>query len=95
MQTLYDSESFVVLHLLTDLAQDDENQPEAQRAAWVREGFEIVDKRIGKEVYLDGAWADVFQRQILAWQENTPTQEEIEDTLESYTQLAQTSTGLH
>jgi hypothetical protein len=41
----------------------------------VRHGFEIVDKRSNKEVYLDGSWADAFQRQINAWQLNTPTQE--------------------
>ena len=41
-----------------------------------RHGFEIVDKRSGKEVYLDGSWAEMFQEQILAWQRETPTQEE-------------------
>ena len=33
-----------------------------------RHGFEIVDKRSGKEVYLDGSWAEMFQQQITAWQ---------------------------
>lgn len=33
-----------------------------------------MDKRSGKEVYLDGSWAEMFQQQILAWQRNTPTQ---------------------
>ena len=43
-----------------------------------RHGFEIVDKRSGKEVYLDGSWAELFQQHIQAWQVNTPTQEEVE-----------------
>lgn len=60
-----------------------------------RHGFEIVDKRAGKEVYLDGSWAELFQQQIAAWQIKTPTQEEVEDTLERYTQLAQNPVVLH
>ena len=60
-----------------------------------RHGFEIVDKRVGKEVYLDGSWAELFQQQIAAWQVKTPTQEEVEDTLEGYAELAHTPVGLH
>ncbi len=60
-----------------------------------RHGFEIVDKRSGKEVYLDGSWAELFQQQINAWQEKTPTQDEVEDALECYTQLAQNPVILH
>ena len=41
-----------------------------------------MDKRSGKEVYLDGSWAEMFQQQILAWQRDTPTQEEVEDALD-------------
>jgi hypothetical protein len=62
---------------------------------FARHGFEIVDKRSGKEVYLDGSWAELFQQQIDAWQEKTPTQEEVEDTLERYAQLAQNPVILH
>jgi hypothetical protein len=60
-----------------------------------RHGFEIVDKRSGKEVYLDGSWAELFQQQISAWQVKTPTQEEVEETLERYAQLAQNPVVLH
>ena len=60
-----------------------------------RHGFEIVDKRSGKEVYLDGSWAEMFQQHIQAWQQNTPTQEEVEDTLESYATLAQNPVVVH
>ena len=61
----------------------------------VRHGFEIVDKRSGKEVYLDGSWAEMFQQQILAWQRETPTQEEVEDTLDRYAGLAQNPVVVH
>jgi hypothetical protein len=54
-----------------------------------------VDKRSGKEVYLDGSWAELFQQHILDWQRQTPTQEEVEDTLEKYAELAQTPVSIH
>ena len=93
MNTLYDSDSFVVVHLLPDEppgADDGAREP-----TLARHGFEIVDKRSGKEVYLDGSWAELFQQQILAWQQKTPTQEEVEDTLDRYASLAQNPVVMH
>ena len=98
MHMLYDSDSFVVVHMLPDAiaadnpALNDAVPPVPQLA---RHGFEIVDKRSGKEVYLDGMWAELFQQRIAAWQENTPTQEEVEDTLEGYAELAQNPVVVH
>ena len=92
MQMLYDSESFVVVHMVPD---DDEDLPDNTGPQLARHGFEIVDKRSGKEVYLDGSWAELFQQQIAAWQLNTPTQEEVEDTLEGYAELAQNPVVVH
>jgi Protein of unknown function (DUF3567) len=127
MQMLYDSDSFVVVHLQAE-AQDSSQAQDAVEVALnsrvvgamgevnmangkpvrsghqsgdssglrlARHGFEIVDKRSGKEVYLDGSWAELFQQQINAWQEKTPTQDEVEDALECYTQLAQNPVVLH
>jgi hypothetical protein len=92
MQMLYDSESFVVVHMQAgDAAADGP----AAAPALVRHGFEIVDKRTNKEVYLDGSWADLFQRQINAWQLNTPSQEEVETTLDGYAELAQNPLVMH
>ena len=101
MQMLYDSESFVVVHMLADAVEPvilpgaaaDTDAAPAPRLA--RHGFEIVDKRSGKEVYLDGSWAEMFQQQILAWQRNTPTQEEVEEALDRYTGLAQNPVIVH
>lgn len=87
MQMLYDSDAFVVVHMMAGDAP--EGTPQA------RSGFEIVDKKANKEVYLDGPWADVFQRQINAWQLNTPTQEEVEEVLEGYAELAQNPLLIH
>lgn len=101
MQMLYDSESFVVVHLQTptlslggsnDLHEDADGH---KLPAMPRHGFEIVDKRSGKELYLDGSWAELFQQQIIAWQKDMPTQEEVEDMLDRYAELAQNPVVVH
>jgi hypothetical protein len=103
MHTLYDSETFSVTHMLANADSVDglsgavksKAKPAPAVPALLRHGFEIVDKRSGKEVYLDGSWAELFQRHIEAWQQNTPTQEEVEDTLEQYAELAQNPVHVH
>ena len=93
MNLLYESEDFAVMHVLANEAGT--AQAPAARPVLERHGFEIVDKRSGKEVYLDGSWAELFQRQLQAWQQHSPTQEEVEDTLEGYTGLAQQPVIVH
>lgn len=98
MQTLYDSDTYSVTHMLANaVSADDAAAPHSATAKpmLARHGFEIVDKRSGKEVYLDGSWAELFQERLNVWQKNTPTQEEVEDTLEGYAELAHTPIGLH
>jgi hypothetical protein len=95
MQMLYDSESFVVVHMQLDSEGTVLDTSEVKKPALARHGFEIVDKRSGKEVYLDGSWAELFQQQITAWQVNTPTQEEVEDTLDGYAELAHNPVLMH
>ena len=97
MHMLYDSDTYSVTHMLAngmaaepDLVQASTETPKTPPGPTLaRHGFEIVDKRTNKEVYLDGSWAELFQQHISAWQKNTPTQEEVEDTLEQYAELAQ------
>jgi len=93
MHMLYDSESFVVVQIHANAPEESTPAPAVPELA--RHGFEIVDKRSGKEVYLDGSWAEMFQQRLNGWQQNTPTQEEIEDTLEGYAELAHTPVSLH
>jgi len=97
MQMLYDSDSFAVvqIHANADdptigVANDLPAPPQL-----ARHGFEIVDKRSGKEVYLDGSWAELFQLRLNVWQQKTPTQEEVEDMLEGYAELAHTTVSVH
>ena len=101
MQMLYDSDSFVVVQMQADGPADPAAASVVSTLSGqhhpllTRQGFEIVDKRSGKEVYLDGSWAELFQQQISAWQRKTPTQPEVEDALDRLTGLAQNPVVLH
>jgi len=102
MHTLYDSETYSVTHMLANAVPADVPSDTLKEGAQLlivprlaRHGFEIVNKRTGKEVYLDGSWAELFQQHIVAWQLKTPTQDEVEETLERYAELAQNPVVLH
>jgi hypothetical protein len=94
MHMLYDSDSFAVMQIQANAESADANAAPAQPQL-ARNGFEIVDKRSGKEVYLDGSWAELFQQRLNGWQQKTPTEEEIEEILESYAELAQMPVVMH
>lgn len=97
MNMLYDSDSFAVVQIHANAADTDASKTPAAPSTpqLARHGFEIVDKRSGKEVYLDGAWAELFQARLNGWQQKTPTQEEVEAMLESYAELAQMPVVMH
>lgn len=110
MQVIYESEDYAVLHInahpydkpLINLAEvfaapvmPVEPQGEPSELRMVRHGFEIVDKRNGREVYLDGSWAELFQENIIRWQRDTPTAEEVEKTIAGYAALAGTPIMMH
>ncbi|MBI2745454.1 MAG: DUF3567 domain-containing protein [Burkholderiales bacterium] len=96
MHTLYDSDDYIVTHTLATVEPTPATpEGEATPPALLRHGFEIVDKRAGKEIYLDGSWAELFQQRLAEWQRSTPTQEEVEDTLAQYAELATLPLHLH
>ena len=104
IHTLYDSDDFIVIHMqghAPSTPADASAQADAEplhgqkKLVLARQGFEIVDKRSGRHVYLDGSWAEVFQQQISAWHHTAPTQEEVEDMLDNYTGLAGNPVMLH
>lgn len=94
MLMLYDSESFAVVQLMLPAPATAAAGEAAAGPVWAH-GFEILDKRSGKGLYLDGLWADMFQARIAAWQQDTPTQEEVESTLAGYAVLAQNPMVIH
>jgi hypothetical protein len=93
MELLYESESFAVVQIHANAPEDLAPPPVTPELA--RHGYEIVDKRSGKQVYLDGSWAEMFQERLNGWKKDTPTQEEVEDALEGYSGLATTPVSLH
>ena len=99
MHMLYDSESFSVMHMAAtdpDAVLVESGKVDlTENPVLLRHGFEIVDKRSGKELYLDGSWAELFQQRLSEWQRSTPTAEEVEDTLSQYAELAQTPLTVH
>ena len=96
MNMLYDYEHFSVVHV-DALHERTEDTPLVDHAPpqMPRHAFEIVDKRSGKELFLDGAWAELFQERLSDWQRRTPTREEVEDTLDGYATLAQNPLIVH
>jgi len=94
MNMLYDSETFSVVHVDAH-PMDNANGETREGPQMPRHGFEIVDKRSNKELFLDGAWAELFQERLSAWLRQTPTQDEVESTLEGYATLAQNPLVLH
>lgn len=96
MNMLYDSEHFSVVHVEALHDEVDAAPVEEHSAPQMpRHAFEIVDKRSGKELFLDGAWAELFQERLTDWQRRTPTREEVEDTLDGYATLAQNPLIVH
>ena len=107
MQMIYDSEAYVVMHMNAPpydkpFINLTESQPPAPAADFdpfkgkmLRHGYEIVDKRSGREVYLDGSWAELFQQKLDGWQRKAPSIDEIEKTLEGYAALAATPIMVH
>jgi hypothetical protein len=97
MHTLYDSDTYTVTHLLAtaEAVPGPTADGAAARPELPRHGFEIVDKRAGKEIYLDGSWAELFQQRLAEWQRNSPTQDEVEDTLAQYAELATIPLHVH
>ena len=97
MNTLYNSDRFAVVHVLHDGPDGESHDANGSDVPPVfpRHGFEIVDKHNGREVYLQGPWADLFEARIAGWQRDLPTQEEIEQALAGYAELAQTPIVLH
>ena len=95
MQTLYNSDSFVVVSF--DLPADDGNAPARPQ----RDGFEIVDKFARKEIFIEGALAEHFKlgvQALVADQQPGDAdglQDRIDAFIAGYTALAQQPVLLH
>jgi hypothetical protein len=91
MQMLYNSDSFVVVQF--ELPDDGDAALEQRRG-----GYEIVDKFARKEIYLQGAVAESFQRGVQALVDQTPNDEReqrLDEYIAGFVALAQQPLVLH
>ena len=105
MQLLYNSDSFAVVRFDVPAADDvtaDSAANEASRAAGTagtsapaRGGYEIVDKFAKKGIFIDGALARRFREGVEALAEQGPSEEDIDEFIAGYTQLAQQPLTVH
>lgn len=89
MNMLYDSDNYVVVGI------DANAVPEGEPARPARNGFEVVDKRTNRFVYLDGAFAEAFRDHLKRWQEKTPEQREVEEVLHGYAEVMHNPLCIH
>ena len=92
MHMLYNSDSFVVVQFKL---QEDNPAPGSAPVLAGRGGFEIVDKHAGREIYLQGLVADSFQRGVEALVKAGPSEEQLDDYISGFVQLAQQPVVLH
>jgi hypothetical protein len=89
MQLLYNSDSYTVVQFEVPGA----DAPQA--LASPRGGYEIVDKFARKEIYIQGAVAERFQRGVQELVDAGPSEEALDDFIGGFTQLAQQPLALH
>ena len=87
MQMLYNSDSYAVMQFDLPARGDD--------AATPRGGYEIVDKFARKEIFLQGAVAESFQRGVEALVKEGPTEESLDEFIAGFTTWAQHPVVLH
>ena len=97
METLYNSNSFIVVKFDVQVAEPMPGplllaNPGLQLN---RGGYEIVDKLSCTEIFIEGALAQQFQEGVDALGEGQPSEEDYDDFIERYANLGQTSVAMH
>ena len=97
MHMLYNSPSFIVVQFDVQVNEPVPGEllkanPELQLH---RGGFEIVDKFTRKEIFIEGALAQQFQDGVEALIERDPSEEDLDDFIESYAQMGHQPVVMH
>lgn len=92
MQMLYNSDHYAVV--MFDVPADAAADGEAN-AGLTRGGYEIVDKLLRKEIYIEGSLAESFKEGVDALIETDPSVEEIDAYLDRFASLMQQPVVLH
>jgi hypothetical protein len=90
MQMLYNSDHYVVVEFDMSAVDSAEQEPSLAQG-----GYEIVDKFARRGIFLNGAVAEGFKRGVSALVERGPSEEEVDDFIAGYTQLAQQPVIVH
>ena len=90
MQMLYNSDSFAVVEV--DLGA---LTAAPGSVAPPRGGYEIVDKFARKEIFIEGALAERFQEGVEALIEGDPSEEELDDFIQSFASMGQQPVVMH
>jgi hypothetical protein len=85
MEMLYNSDSFVVVRFDTP----------GREPGTAAGGFEIVDKFARKEIYLQGALAERFERGVQQLVKQGPSQESLDEYIAGFADAAQQTVVLH
>ena len=91
MNMIYNSDSFVVVQFEVP----PEANADAGEAGVARGGYEIVDKFLRKEIFLDGVMAQSFRAGVDALIQTQPSEDEIDDYIERFASLMQQPVILH
>ncbi len=101
MQLIYNSDSFAVMHFVAEPGAGVDGDAAARAGAKAAPGstdpggYEIVDKHARKEIFLQGAVAESFQRGVKVLVDQGEDPEALEDYIACYTVLAQQPVMLH
>jgi hypothetical protein len=87
MMMLYDSEAYAVLRF--------ELEPGETGATSRRGGFDIVDKRMRREIFLSGELAHSFQQGAQALSASNPDPEQWDEYIARFTELGQQPLVMH
>lgn len=95
MQMLYNSDSFAVVQFDVAPASVRQAAGDESPAQLTRGGYEIVDKFLRKEIFLEGAMAQSFKEGVEALIETRPSEEEIDEYIDRFSSLMQQPVILH
>jgi Protein of unknown function (DUF3567) len=96
MQMLYNSENFAVVRFEMPepgvFLPADSTEPSAAPS---QDGYEIVDKLMGKGLFLQGAMAQSFKEAVQVLIQNNPTEDEVDGYIRRFASLMQQPVVLH
>lgn len=93
MLMLYNSDAYAVVRFDRETEQGEPSASTAQAAA--PRGFEIIDKRSRKEIFVSGELATSFQQGAEKLSESNPSPEQWDDYIAGFTTLAQQPLVMH